>query len=84
MAFDPLSSLNPSDSGLLEGLGPAPGYAKPGSKPSGSPASRPPSRDEYDAPAPATPNAEAPEESLAEVPLPEGYLTRLRSFVEEL
>lgn len=36
------------------------------------------------APEPSPVNANAPEESLRDVPLPEGYLNRLRRFVDDL
>jgi len=80
MAYDPYYSSSPSDSGLLDELqtdftaGPKP-PAGPGSVPS---------RGEYVAPEPGAADASAPEESLRDVPLPEGYLSRLRRFVGDL
>lgn len=88
MAYDPLS-LNPSDSGLLDGL--LPGAAvPPGSRPVDKPktASTPPPREEYEmteAPEPLPASGDAGVESaLRETPLPEGFLGRLRSLVDEL
>lgn len=78
MAFDPFYASNPSDSGLLDGVE-TPFSASP--SPEGS--SVPP-RHEYEAPEPTPIDAEAPEESLREVPLPEGFLSRLRGFVGDL
>ncbi|MEN0111020.1 MAG: hypothetical protein AAF805_09875 [Planctomycetota bacterium] len=89
MAYDPLS-LNPSDSGLLDGLLSDGLPSVPGSRPAERPstASTPPPREEYemtelpDTP-PATGDAGV-ESTLRETPLPEGFLGRLRSLVDEL
>jgi hypothetical protein len=43
-----------------------------------------PGRDEYVAPVAGPVDADAPEDSLREVPLPEGFMARLRGFVNEL
>lgn len=87
MSSDPFSSLSPSDSGILDGQAPiVPPHV------TGSP-SRPTERRNSEtssqsqlppAPAPAPIDASAPEESLRNVPLPEGYLNRMRRFVDEL
>lgn len=78
MSVDPYYASNPSDSGLLDGV---PRPLSTGPSPEGS--SVPP-RHEYEAPEPAPIDAEAPEESLRDVPLPEGFLSRLRGFVGDL
>ena len=77
MSHDPFSSFSPSDSGLLEGLGPLPGHSPINSERDGD-------RFDYEAPAPSPVDAEAPEESLRDVPLPDGFLKRLRRFVDHL
>lgn len=95
MAYDPFYSMNPSDSGLLDGIespfGTPGGQAGP--SPAGSPVRRSdadrasgnvPHRDEYEAPEPGAIDAEAPEDSLRDVPLPEGYAARLRGFIGDL
>lgn len=86
MAFDPFYSSNPSDSGLLDGAdanytaGNVPGRSKPAETPSEHAV---PHRDEYVAPEPGEIDATAPEESLREVPLPDGFLARLRGVVND-
>ena len=88
MAFDPFYSSSPSDSGLLDGGlldgASAPfvgGNAKSRREPSNT---NVPNRDEYVAPTTGPIDAEAPEDSLRDVPLPEGFMARLRGFVSEL
>lgn len=52
---------------------------------SGSPRRNHPERESLPpAPEPSPVNANAPEESLRDVPLPEGYLNRMRRFVKDL
>ncbi|MEO0530899.1 MAG: hypothetical protein AAF266_10055 [Planctomycetota bacterium] len=87
MAYDPFYSLNPSDSGLLDGIESiydaqaTPGkQRKAGQEASGNV----PPREEYEAPEPGAVNAETPEDSLRDVPLPEGFAARLRGFVGDL
>lgn len=83
MAYDPFYPSSPSDSGLLDGYEPL--YSTPTPRRSGEPSSASvPSRDEYVAPEPGAIDAEAPEESLRDVPLPEGFMSRLRGFVNDL
>jgi len=83
MAFDPFYSSSPSDSGLLDGvdLSYVGGQAMPRRDKSGN---NVPNRDEYVAPVAGPVDADAPEDSLREVPLPEGFMARLRGFVSEL
>lgn len=83
MAFDPFYSSSPSDSGLLDGvdLSYVAGKALPRHE---SSATNVPGRDEYVAPVAGPVDADAPEDSLREVPLPEGFMARLRGFVNEL
>lgn len=81
MAYDPFYSTSPSDSGLLDEAAlayPAGDSARRDSR------SNVPGRDEYEAPTPGQVDADATIESLQDVPLPSGYLSRLRSFVNEL
>lgn len=82
MAYDPFYSSSPSDSGLLDGYQPL--YPATGSPQGEESSNSVPKRDEYVAPEPGEIDAEAPEESLREVPLPEGYMARLRGFVSDL
>lgn len=83
MAFDPFYSSSPSDSGLLDGAD-APyvgGQPMPRRQ---QQSTNVPERDEYVAPASGPVDAESPEESLRDVPLPEGFMARLRGFVKDL
>ena len=78
MSGDPFFSTNPSDSGLLEGSVVPPHL-------NGAPlpldeASRP----RQAAPPSGPIDADDPEQSLRDVPLPDGYLTRLRRVVDDL
>jgi hypothetical protein len=80
MASDPLSSLSPSDSGLLDPVpGMTPSHVRGGPE-------RPPraERESWEAPAPTEPDASRPEDSLRAVPLPPGLLGRLRRFAQDL
>lgn len=79
MAYDPYFTTNPSDSGLLDGIDAA--NLRPSKD---KPVGNVPTRDEYTAPAPAPVDTEAVEDSLQEVPLPTGFMSRLRGFVNEL
>ncbi len=83
MAFDPFYSSSPSDSGLLDGvdLSYVGGKSMPRRE---SQSNNVPSRDEYVAPAAGSVDPDAPEDSLREVPLPEGFMSRLRGFVKDL
>jgi hypothetical protein len=83
MAFDPFYSSSPSDSGLLDGvdLSFVGGKAMPRRDQS---TNNVPSRDEYVAPTAGPVDADAPEDSLRDVPLPEGFMARLRGFVSDL
>lgn len=81
MAYDPFYSSSPSDSGLLDD---AVSPFTPGATPQSAPVGNVPQRDEYDAPEPNAANAEAPEESLRDVPLPDGFMSRLRGMVNDL
>ena len=83
MAFDPFYSSSPSDSGLLDGvdLSFVGGKAMPRRDTSSTTV---PNRDEYVAPTAGPVDADAPEDSLREVPLPEGFMARLRGFVSDL
>ena len=82
MPYDPYPSMNPSDSGLLEGASPASGpYAPRGESMARS---EPPRREHYPKPAAAPVDEDSPEEALADVPLPPGFLGRLRALVEDL
>jgi hypothetical protein len=83
MAFDPFYSSSPSDSGLLDGvdLSFVGGKAMPRRD---SSSTNVPNRDEYVAPTAGPVDADAPEDSLREVPLPEGFMARLRGFVSDL
>jgi hypothetical protein len=88
MAFDPFYSSSPSDSGLLDGTN-VPyvgGNAMPRREAPSSDGrlSNVPNRDEYVAPTTGPIDAEAPEDSLRDVPLPEGFMARLRGFVSDL
>lgn len=87
MAFDPFYVSSPSDSGLLDGNDTnfAAGKTSRQSE-SSTPRSEHavPHREDYDAPEPGSVDAAAPEESLREVPLPDGFLARLRGFVGDL
>ena len=78
MPSDSFSSLNPSDSGLLNG--PVPPHVNSGA-PQREKAAR---ADLPDPPAPKPVDYDDPEESLRDVPLPEGFLGRLRRFVNDL
>lgn len=92
MAYDPFYSLNPSDSGLLDGIdlpfdtkGSPPVRRSDADGSLGKGASgNVPHRDEYEAPEPGAIDAESPEDSLRDVPLPDGYVARLRGFVGDL
>lgn len=82
MSSDPFPSFSPSDSGVLDGHAPmVPPHV------SGSP-SRPTERRRNEelppAPMPEPIDANAPEESLRNVSLPDGFLNRMRRFVDEL
>lgn len=81
MSNDPLSTLGPSDSGLLDAPK-TPAYLGASSR-----AVRP-QRSEADAmpePPPASPvDADRMEESLKSAPLPEGLLSRLHRVVDDL
>ncbi|MGL4513617.1 MAG: hypothetical protein ACRCT8_11045 [Lacipirellulaceae bacterium] len=80
MAIDSLSSLSPSDSGLIDPLaGMTPGHVRGGPE---HPVR--PQRPAWAPPTPAAPDAARPEESLREVSLPQGFMSRLRRFVAEL
>lgn len=83
MAFDPFYSSSPSDSGLLDGtnLPYVGGNAMSRREASNT---NVPSRDEYVAPTTGPVDADAPEDSLRDVPLPEGFMARLRGFVNDL
>ena len=98
MAFDPFYSSSPSDSGLLDG-GLLNGGLRDGagapyvggnamsrreSSSSDRNGTNVPNRDEYVAPMAGPIDAEAPEDSLRETPLPEGFMARLRGFVNNL
>lgn len=77
MPSDSFSSLNPSDSGLLNG--PIPPHV------GGAPRSKENQRADMPAPPPPKPvDYEDPEESLRDVPLPQGLMARLRRFVDGL
>lgn len=81
MAYDPFYSSSPSDSGLLDD---AASPFTPGSASQPAPTGNVPQRGEYDAPEPRPASAEAPEESLRDVPMPDGFLSRLRGIVNDL
>lgn len=87
MAFDPFYVSNPSDSGLLDGTETnySPGGVSRRSEPSGpTPEHAVPHREDYLVPEPGEVDASAPEESLRDVPLPDGFLARLRGVVNDL
>ena len=83
MAFDPFYSSSPSDSGLLDGVDLPFAAGKPMPRREARP-SNVPDRDEYVAPVAGPVDAESPEDALREVPLPEGYMARLRGLVNDL
>lgn len=83
MAFDPLYSSNPSDSGLLDGLD-LPISPSRVPRRYENQATNVPSRDEYVAPEPGEVDSASPEDSLRDVPLPDGYMARLRGLVNDL
>ncbi|TWU00303.1 hypothetical protein Pla108_12520 [Botrimarina colliarenosi] len=84
MAFDPLYSSSPSDSGLLDGVD-LPAYlgGKAPSRRDATPTNIP-SRDDYVAPTAGPVDADSPEDSLRDVPLPDGFMARLRGLVNDL
>lgn len=90
MAFDPFYSSSPSDSGLLDGTdanysaGNVPRRQEPSGPSTGASSEHAvPQREEYVAPEPGEVDATAPEESLRDVPLPDGFLARLRGVVND-
>ncbi len=85
MAYDPFYTSSPSDSGLIDPAELAAEAARAKSKAAGDVAkTNVPPRDEYRAPTHPPVDTEAVEESLQEVPLPTGFMSRLRGFVNEL
>ena len=84
MAYDPFYSSSPSDSGLLDGANMPYVAGKPMNGRDSRSSTNVPSRDEYVAPVSGPIDADAPEDSLREVPLPEGFMARLRGFVSDL
>lgn len=86
MAFDSFFTRGPSDSDLLDDAALPVGRPAGPAPPSGRAPSRRaeflPIRDLYTPPPPSAVDAAAPEESLRDVPLPAGYLSRLRRLVD--
>ncbi|MEQ8846523.1 hypothetical protein [Botrimarina sp.] len=83
MPFDPYFARGPSDSGLLDDAAAPPGEPVSPCQPRAGSDSLP-SRELYTPPPPSAVDAASPEESLGDVPLPAGYLSRLRRLVDGL